>query len=76
MAVKIIKYYQKYLRANSYRNALVYQKRYLLLLIGGFKVIRIVQAPQLVRRLFLPDLSVIIKFVSEEEGETKPFNNF
>ena len=29
--------YGKYLRAESFRKALVYQKRYLLLLLGGFQ---------------------------------------
>lgn len=29
--------YEKYLRAESYRKSLVYQKRYLLLLLGGFQ---------------------------------------
>lgn len=29
--------YERYLRAESFRKALVYQKRYLLLLLGGFQ---------------------------------------
>ena len=29
--------YGKYLRAESFRKALIYQKKYLLLLIGGFR---------------------------------------
>ena len=29
--------YGKYLRAESYRKALIYQKKYLLLLLGGFQ---------------------------------------
>ena len=36
MAQRIHKLYLRYLRSESYRKALVYQKRYLLLLIGGF----------------------------------------
>uniref|UniRef100_A0A3Q2P6W8 Pericentrin n=1 Tax=Fundulus heteroclitus TaxID=8078 RepID=A0A3Q2P6W8_FUNHE len=31
------RYYERYLRAESFRKALVYQKRYLLLLLGGFQ---------------------------------------
>ena len=31
------KLYGKYLRAESFRKALVYQKKYLLLLLGGFQ---------------------------------------
>uniref|UniRef100_A0A670Y3T6 Pericentrin/AKAP-450 centrosomal targeting domain-containing protein n=1 Tax=Pseudonaja textilis TaxID=8673 RepID=A0A670Y3T6_PSETE len=34
---KIQKLYRKYLRAESFRKALVYQKKYLLLLLGGFQ---------------------------------------
>uniref|UniRef100_A0A8W8M4U8 Pericentrin/AKAP-450 centrosomal targeting domain-containing protein n=1 Tax=Magallana gigas TaxID=29159 RepID=A0A8W8M4U8_MAGGI len=35
---RIQRLYGKYLRADSYRKALVYQKKYLLLLLGGFQV--------------------------------------
>ncbi|XP_033640014.1 A-kinase anchor protein 9-like isoform X2 [Asterias rubens] len=35
--LKLQKMYGKYLRAESFRKALVYQKRYLLLLLGGFQ---------------------------------------
>ncbi|NXX14249.1 AKAP9 protein, partial [Podargus strigoides] len=31
------RFYRKYLRAESFRKALVYQKKYLLLLLGGFQ---------------------------------------
>lgn len=34
---KLQRLYERYLRAESFRKALVYQKRYLLLLIGGFQ---------------------------------------
>ncbi|XP_055068411.2 pericentrin isoform X2 [Misgurnus anguillicaudatus] len=34
---KIQRLYERYLRAESYRKSLVYQKRYLLLLLGGFQ---------------------------------------
>ncbi|KFQ25554.1 Pericentrin, partial [Merops nubicus] len=34
---KLQRLYRKYLRAESYRKALVYQKKYLLLLLGGFQ---------------------------------------
>lgn len=34
---KIQRLYERYLRAESFRKALVYQKRYLLLLLGGFQ---------------------------------------
>ncbi|XP_052681698.1 A-kinase anchor protein 9-like [Crassostrea angulata] len=34
---QIQRLYGKYLRADSYRKALVYQKKYLLLLLGGFQ---------------------------------------
>ncbi|KAK3575590.1 hypothetical protein QTP86_030993 [Hemibagrus guttatus] len=34
---KVQRLYEKYLRAESYRKSLVYQKRYLLLLLGGFQ---------------------------------------
>uniref|UniRef100_A0A3Q1FSN0 Pericentrin n=1 Tax=Acanthochromis polyacanthus TaxID=80966 RepID=A0A3Q1FSN0_9TELE len=34
---KVQRLYERYLRAESFRKALVYQKRYLLLLIGGFQ---------------------------------------
>uniref|UniRef100_K1P6S5 Pericentrin n=1 Tax=Magallana gigas TaxID=29159 RepID=K1P6S5_MAGGI len=34
---RIQRLYGKYLRADSYRKALVYQKKYLLLLLGGFQ---------------------------------------
>ncbi|XP_019728011.1 pericentrin isoform X3 [Hippocampus comes] len=34
---KVQRLYERYLRAESFRKALVYQKRYLLLLLGGFK---------------------------------------
>ncbi|KAM8833844.1 pericentrin [Synchiropus picturatus] len=35
--VKMQRLYERYLRAESFRKALVYQKRYLLLLLGGFQ---------------------------------------
>lgn len=35
--VKIQRLYGKYLRAESFRKALIYQKKYLLLLLGGFQ---------------------------------------
>ena len=35
---KMQRLYGKYLRAESFRKALVYQKKYLLLLLGGFQV--------------------------------------
>ncbi|XP_077172806.1 pericentrin isoform X2 [Paroedura picta] len=35
--VKLQKLYRKYLRAESFRKALIYQKKYLLLLLGGFQ---------------------------------------
>ncbi|KAM9777455.1 LOW QUALITY PROTEIN: pericentrin [Neosynchiropus ocellatus] len=35
--VKMQRFYERYLRAESFRKALVYQKRYLLLLLGGFQ---------------------------------------
>ncbi|KAF7243635.1 Pericentrin [Varanus komodoensis] len=35
--LKMQKLYRKYLRAESFRKALVYQKKYLLLLLGGFQ---------------------------------------
>ncbi|NXN24706.1 PCNT protein, partial [Nycticryphes semicollaris] len=34
---KLQRLYMKYLRAESFRKALVYQKKYLLLLLGGFQ---------------------------------------
>ncbi|KAM4541725.1 pericentrin isoform 3-T3 [Odontesthes bonariensis] len=34
---RLQRYYERYLRAESYRKALVFQKRYLLLLLGGFQ---------------------------------------
>ncbi|NXU56068.1 PCNT protein, partial [Turnix velox] len=34
---KLQRIYRKYLRAESFRKALVYQKKYLLLLLGGFQ---------------------------------------
>uniref|UniRef100_UPI0037E7F2AE pericentrin isoform X2 n=1 Tax=Semicossyphus pulcher TaxID=241346 RepID=UPI0037E7F2AE len=34
---KLQRFYERYLRAESFRKALVYQKRYLLLLLGGFQ---------------------------------------
>ncbi|NWI59762.1 PCNT protein, partial [Calyptomena viridis] len=34
---KLQRLYRKYIRAESYRKALVYQKKYLLLLLGGFQ---------------------------------------
>ncbi|XP_051985694.1 pericentrin [Xyrauchen texanus] len=34
---KVQRLYERYLRAESYRKSLVYQKRYLLLLLGGFR---------------------------------------
>ncbi|TKS86788.1 Pericentrin Kendrin [Collichthys lucidus] len=34
---KVQRLYERYLRAESFRKALVYQKRYLLLLLGGFQ---------------------------------------
>ncbi|XP_043916223.1 pericentrin [Protopterus annectens] len=34
---KMLKLYRRYLRAESFRKALVYQKKYLLLLLGGFQ---------------------------------------
>ncbi|KAM6459720.1 pericentrin isoform 3-T3 [Liasis olivaceus] len=36
-SLKMQKLYRKYLRAESFRKALVYQKKYLLLLLGGFQ---------------------------------------
>ncbi|XP_063173864.1 pericentrin isoform X3 [Candoia aspera] len=36
-SVKMQKLYRKYLRAETFRKALVYQKKYLLLLLGGFQ---------------------------------------
>ncbi|KAM4540827.1 pericentrin [Fundulus diaphanus] len=35
--IRLQRYYERYLRAESFRKALVYQKRYLLLLLGGFQ---------------------------------------
>uniref|UniRef100_M4A5V3 Pericentrin n=1 Tax=Xiphophorus maculatus TaxID=8083 RepID=M4A5V3_XIPMA len=35
--LKLQRYYERYLRAESFRKALVYQKRYLILLLGGFQ---------------------------------------
>lgn len=35
--IKIQRLYGKYLRAESFRKALIYQKKYLLLLLGGFQ---------------------------------------
>ncbi|KAL8173214.1 UNVERIFIED_CONTAM: hypothetical protein K2H54_042512 [Gekko kuhli] len=35
--LKLQKLYRKYLRAESFRKALIYQKKYLLLLLGGFQ---------------------------------------
>uniref|UniRef100_A0A3Q2FFS1 Pericentrin n=1 Tax=Cyprinodon variegatus TaxID=28743 RepID=A0A3Q2FFS1_CYPVA len=35
--VRLQRYYERYLRAESFRKALVYQKRYLILLLGGFQ---------------------------------------
>lgn len=35
--LQVQRLYEKYLRAESYRKSLVYQKRYLLLLLGGFQ---------------------------------------
>lgn len=37
MLVQVQRLYERYLRAESYRKSLVYQKRYLLLLLGGFQ---------------------------------------
>ena len=37
VCVLVQRLYGKYLRADSYRKALVYQKKYLLLLLGGFQ---------------------------------------
>ncbi|MES9884611.1 MAG: hypothetical protein ABW185_27515 [Sedimenticola sp.] len=37
MYLQIQRLYGKYLRAESFRKALVYQKKYLLLLLGGFQ---------------------------------------
>ncbi|XP_008397956.1 pericentrin isoform X2 [Poecilia reticulata] len=34
---RLQRYYERYLRAESFRKALVYQKRYLILLLGGFQ---------------------------------------
>ncbi|NXV71571.1 PCNT protein, partial [Atlantisia rogersi] len=36
-SLKLQRLYRKYLRAESFRKALVYQKKYLLLLLGGFQ---------------------------------------
>ncbi|RVE57390.1 hypothetical protein OJAV_G00215690 [Oryzias javanicus] len=36
-STRLQRYYERYLRAESFRKALVYQKRYLLLLLGGFQ---------------------------------------
>ena len=38
MANRIHKLYTRYLRTESFRKSLVYQKKYLLLLLGGFQV--------------------------------------
>lgn len=37
MCLQLQRLYERYLRAESFRKALVYQKRYLLLLLGGFQ---------------------------------------
>jgi len=37
MRLQVQRLYGKYLRAESFRKALIYQKKYLLLLIGGFR---------------------------------------
>lgn len=37
MLLQMQRLYERYLRAESYRKSLVYQKRYLLLLLGGFQ---------------------------------------
>lgn len=37
ICLQVQRLYERYLRAESFRKALVYQKRYLLLLLGGFQ---------------------------------------
>jgi len=37
LCLQVQRLYGKYLRAESFRKALIYQKKYLLLLIGGFR---------------------------------------
>jgi len=37
VCLQVQRLYGKYLRAESFRKALIYQKKYLLLLIGGFR---------------------------------------
>lgn len=37
LLLQVQRLYERYLKAESYRKSLVYQKRYLLLLLGGFQ---------------------------------------
>lgn len=58
MANRIHRLYLRYLRAESFRKALVYQKKYLLLLIGGFQVlyyVKFVNRPSHCTFIFLQD---------------------
>ncbi|XP_054832360.1 pericentrin [Eublepharis macularius] len=70
--LKLQKLYRKYLRAESFRKALIYQKKYLLLLLGGFQECE--QATlSLIARMGIypspPDLNVC-------ESRSRPFTKF
>ncbi|XP_048358455.1 pericentrin isoform X2 [Sphaerodactylus townsendi] len=70
--LKLQKLYRKYLRAESFRKALIYQKKYLLLLLGGFQECE--QATlSLIARMGIfpspPDLQV-------SESRSRPFTKF
>ncbi|TRY82084.1 hypothetical protein DNTS_013476 [Danionella cerebrum] len=65
---KVQRLYERYLRAESYRKSLVYQKRYLLLLLGGFQECEQVTLALIARMGAQPTLS--------QSRVSRPLNRF
>ncbi|XP_021356371.1 A-kinase anchor protein 9-like isoform X2 [Mizuhopecten yessoensis] len=69
---KIQRLYGKYLRAESFRKALVYQKKYLLLLLGGFQDCEETTLAMLAQMGAYPSL----EDVSRHQHRRRPYNIF
>ncbi|MEQ2184458.1 hypothetical protein GOODEAATRI_008200 [Goodea atripinnis] len=63
--------YGKYLRAESFRKALIYQKKYLLLLLGGFQECEEATLSLLSRMGGRPSLSSLESFSHRQRGLTR-----
>ncbi|KAM7248823.1 hypothetical protein CapIbe_000862 [Capra ibex] len=69
-SAKMEKLYLRYLRAESFRKALIYQKKYLLLLIGGF------QDSEQETLSMIAHLGVFPSKADKKAAESRPFTRF